>query len=133
MICFMVFADVHLQDSLVLDTPRLRRQVRRYGNDGYEEIVELSDVIDLVSDSVMIMNFFMYSMCEELSCLTSRLLLSCIILYSSVHSLMLSFSLYVVWSLSICNISPSTPPPLPYPRWMRFRQQASTAGPSWSV
>lgn len=37
------------QDSLVLDTPRLRRQVRRYGNDGFEEIVEMSDVIDDVS------------------------------------------------------------------------------------
>lgn len=37
------------QDSLVLDTPRLRRQVRRYGNDSIEEIVEMNEAIDEVS------------------------------------------------------------------------------------
>lgn len=37
-----------VQDSLVLDTPRLRRQVRRYGNDSIEEIVEMNEVIDEV-------------------------------------------------------------------------------------
>ncbi len=36
------------QDSLVLDTPRLRRQVRRYGNDSIEEIVEMNEAIDEV-------------------------------------------------------------------------------------
>lgn len=31
------------QDNLVLDTPRQRRQVRRYGNEHMEEIVDLGD------------------------------------------------------------------------------------------
>ena len=36
------------KDSLVLDTPRLRRKVNRYGNDNVEEIVDMSDAIDEV-------------------------------------------------------------------------------------
>ena len=36
------------KDSLVLDTPRLRRKVSRYGNDNVEEIVDMSDAIDEV-------------------------------------------------------------------------------------
>ena len=36
------------KDSLVLDTPRLRRKVTRYGNDNLEEIVDMSDTIDEV-------------------------------------------------------------------------------------
>ena len=36
------------KDSLVLDTPRLRRKVTRYGNDNVEEIVDMSDAIDEV-------------------------------------------------------------------------------------
>ena len=36
------------KDSLVLDTPRLRRKVNRYGNDNLEEIVDMSDAIDEV-------------------------------------------------------------------------------------
>ncbi len=36
----------------MLDTPRLRRQVRRYGNDGYEEIVEMGDIIDEVNQDI---------------------------------------------------------------------------------
>ena len=38
----------HFQDSFVLDTPRQRRQVRRYGNDSVEEIVEMNEAIDEV-------------------------------------------------------------------------------------
>ena len=36
------------KDSLVLDTPRQRRKVARYGNDNFEEIVDMSDAIDEV-------------------------------------------------------------------------------------
>ena len=37
-----------IQDSLVLDTPRQRRQVRRYGNDSLEEIVDMTEALDEV-------------------------------------------------------------------------------------
>ena len=36
----------------MLDTPRLRRQVRRYGNDNMEEIVDMSEALDDVSLSM---------------------------------------------------------------------------------
>ena len=36
------------QDTLVIDTPRQRRQVRRYGNDNQEEVVDMGEIIDEV-------------------------------------------------------------------------------------
>ena len=44
------FTHAHIQDSLVIDTPRQRRQVRRYGNENLEEIVDMSEVMDEVMD-----------------------------------------------------------------------------------
>jgi len=38
------------QDTLLIDTPRQRRQVRRYGNENVEEIVDMSEVMDEVMD-----------------------------------------------------------------------------------
>ena len=38
------------QDSLVIDTPRQRRQVRRYGNESLQEIVDMSEVAEEVMD-----------------------------------------------------------------------------------
>ena len=34
----------------MIDTPRQRRQVRRYGNENLEEIVDMSEVMDEVMD-----------------------------------------------------------------------------------
>ena len=47
---YMSFTHVHMQDSLVIDTPRQRRQVRRYGNENLEEIVDMSEVMDEMMD-----------------------------------------------------------------------------------
>ena len=47
---YISFTYVHIQDSLVIDTPRQRRQVRRYGNENLEEIVDMSEVMDEVMD-----------------------------------------------------------------------------------
>lgn len=59
-----------LQDSLVLDTPRLRRQVRRYGNDNMEEIVEMNELDEVIKSKA----FVKVSFVQKYKCLFLDLL-----------------------------------------------------------
>ena len=54
------------KDSLVLDTPRLRRKVNRYGNDNVEEIVDMSDAIDEVRCTYVFT--FVLMVCSRQNC-----------------------------------------------------------------